>query len=289
MVPILGGRRGPLRSFTNIPRDSDFGLGHLGTAKRFPGNGSRCQGWELLLNAQGSSGENRKSPSWGEKNRSSKSCYFHSSGWPLLLSVVTAMALPVVMHGSWALENWCFWTVVLEKILESPLDNKGVKSVNPNGNQPWISIGRTDAEVPILWPPDGKSWFTGKDPDAGKDWRQEEKGTREDEMVGYHHPLNGPWTCTNSGRQWRTGEPGVLQSMGSQRVRHNLVTEQRPPHRAWRPEAHARWESELRSQDPWRNGRSSLCPLRFFWLVWELTDVGQINRGNPTKFSNTQA
>ena len=94
---------------------------------------------------------------------------------------------------SWALKNWCFWTVVLEKTLESPLDCKEIKAVNPKGNQSWIFIGRTDveAETPILWPPDAKNWLIKKDPDAGKDWRQEEKGTTEDEMVGWHHWLNG--------------------------------------------------------------------------------------------------
>ena len=87
---------------------------------------------------------------------------------------------------SWAVKNWCFWTVVLEKTLESPLDFREIKPVNPKGNQSWIFIGRTDAEAeaPILWPPDARNWLTGKDPDAGKDWRQEEKGTTEDEMVG---------------------------------------------------------------------------------------------------------
>ena len=94
---------------------------------------------------------------------------------------------------SWVLKNWCFWTVVLEKTLGSPLDSKEIKSVNPKGNQPWIFIGRTDAEpdVPVLWPPDAKNWLIGKDPDAGKDWRQEEKGTTEERMVGWHHRLNG--------------------------------------------------------------------------------------------------
>ena len=93
----------------------------------------------------------------------------------------------------WVLENWCFWTVVLEKTLESPLDCKEIKTVNPKGNQPWIFFGRTDAEAeaPILWPPDVKSWLIIKDLDAGKDWRQEEKGKTEDEMVGWHHWLNG--------------------------------------------------------------------------------------------------
>ena len=94
---------------------------------------------------------------------------------------------------SWALKNWCFWTVVLEKTLESPLDCKEVKQVNPKGNQSWIFIGRTDAEAetPILWSPDVKNWLIGKDPHAGRDWGQEEKGMTEDEMFGWHHWLNG--------------------------------------------------------------------------------------------------
>ena len=94
---------------------------------------------------------------------------------------------------SWALKNWCFWTVVLEKTLESPLDCKEIKPVHPKGNRSWIFTGRTDAaaETRILWLPDAKNWLIGKDPDAGKDWRQKEKGTTEDEMVGWHHWLNG--------------------------------------------------------------------------------------------------
>ena len=94
---------------------------------------------------------------------------------------------------SWALKKWCFWTVVLEKTLESLLDSKKIQLVNPKGNQFWIFIERTDAEAetPLLWPPDAKNWLTGTDPDAGKDWRWEEKGTTEDEMVGWHHRHNG--------------------------------------------------------------------------------------------------
>ena len=90
-------------------------------------------------------------------------------------------------------KNWCFQNVVLEKTLKSPLDSKEIKPVNPKGNQPWIYIGKSDAEAEaaILWPPDVKSWLTGKDPDAGKDWSQEEKGLTEDQMVGWHHWLNG--------------------------------------------------------------------------------------------------
>ena len=91
-----------------------------------------------------------------------------------------------------ALNNLCFWTVVLDKTPESPLDCKEIKPVNSKGNQSWIFVGRTDAEVeaPILWPPDAKNKLTGKDPDAGKDWRREEKGVKEDEMVGWHHQFN---------------------------------------------------------------------------------------------------
>ena len=94
---------------------------------------------------------------------------------------------------TWVPKNWCFWTVVLEKTLESPLDCKEIKAVNPKGNQSWIFTGRTnaEAEAPILWLPDEKNWPIEKDPDAGKDWRQEEKGTTEDEMVGWHHQLDG--------------------------------------------------------------------------------------------------
>ena len=93
---------------------------------------------------------------------------------------------------SWAWKNWCFWAVVLQKSLESPLDFRVIKLANPKGNQSWIFIGRTDAEAdtPILWPLD-ENWLTGKDPDAGKYWRQEEKEMTEDEMVGLHHQLDG--------------------------------------------------------------------------------------------------
>ena len=94
---------------------------------------------------------------------------------------------------SWALKNWCFWTVVLEKTLESALDCKKIQPVHPKGDQPWLFIGRTDAEAetPILWVPHAKSWLIGKDPNAGKDWGQEQKGTTEDEMTGWHHRLDG--------------------------------------------------------------------------------------------------
>ena len=134
---------------------------------------------------------------------------------------------------SWALKNWCFWIVVLEKTLESPSDCHEIKPVNLKGNHSWILIGRTvaEAETPILWPPDAKSWLIWKDPDAGKDWGQEEKGVREDEMVGWHHWPSGhefEQTPGDSEGQF----PGMLQSIGSQRVGHDLVTKQQQQ-RTW--------------------------------------------------------
>ena len=117
---------------------------------------------------------------------------------PTKVCLVKAMVFPVVVYWceldhkeSWALKNWCFWTVVLEETLESPLDCKEIQPINPK-NQSWIFTGRTDvyAETPILRPPDAKNWLIWEDPDAGKDWRQEEKGRTEDEMVRWHHQLN---------------------------------------------------------------------------------------------------
>ena len=120
---------------------------------------------------------------------------------------------------SWAPKNWCFWTMVLEKTLKSPLDCKEIQPVHPKGNQSWIFIGRTDAEAetPILWPPDAKNWLIGKDPDAVKDWRQEEKGTREDEMIGSHHQINWHEFEQASGlvmdrEAWRAAVHGVRKS-----------------------------------------------------------------------------
>ena len=119
---------------------------------------------------------------------------------------------------SWAPKNWCFWTVVLEKTLESPWDCKEIQPVHPKRNQSWIFIGRTDAEgeIPILWPPDAKNWLIWKYPDAGKDWRQEEKGLTEDGMVGWHHLTQWTWAWASSRSWWRTGKPDVLQSKGLQ-------------------------------------------------------------------------
>ena len=129
---------------------------------------------------------------------------------------------------SWASKNWCFWTVVLEKALESPLDSKETKPVNLKGYQSWMFIGRTDAEAetPILWPPDAKSQLIGKDPGARKDWRQTEKRVTEDEIDGWHHRLISGHEFEQTGRRWRTVKTGVLQSMGSQRVGHDWATEQ---------------------------------------------------------------
>ena len=131
---------------------------------------------------------------------------------------------------SWVPKNWCFWTVVLEKTLKSPLDCKEIQPVHPKGDQFWVLIGGTDAEAetPILWAPDVESWLIWKDPDAGKDWGQEEKGTTENEMVGWHHRHNG------HGCGWTPGVgdgQGGLVCCGSwgQRVRHDWVTELRDP------------------------------------------------------------
>ena len=117
------------------------------------------------------------------------------------IRLIKATIFPIVMYGceswtykeSWAPKNLCFWTLALEKTLQSPLDCKEIQPVHPKGDQSWVFIGRTDveAETPIFWPPDVKSWLIWKDLDAGTYWRQEEKGTTEDEVVGWHHRLNG--------------------------------------------------------------------------------------------------
>ena len=129
---------------------------------------------------------------------------------------------------SWALKNWCFWTVVLEKTFESPLDCKEIQPVHPKGDESWVFTGRTDAEAetPILWPPDMKNWLIGKDPDTGRGWGQEEKGTTEDEMAGWHHWLNGhesEWTPGDG-----DGQGGLVccDSWGhKERPRHDWATE----------------------------------------------------------------
>ena len=126
---------------------------------------------------------------------------------------------------SWVPKNWCFWTMVLEKTLESPLNFKEIQPVHPKGDQSWVSVGRTDveAETPILWPPDAKNWLIWKDPDVGKDWRQEKGKTGGDGWMA--SPTQWTWIWVNSRSWWWTGRPGVLQSMGSQRVGHDWATE----------------------------------------------------------------
>ena len=125
---------------------------------------------------------------------------------------------------SWVPKNWCFWTVVLEKTLESPLDCKEIQPVHPKGDLSWLFIGRTDAEAetPILWPPDVKSWLIRKDPDSGKDWEWEKKGMTEDEMVGWYHHLNGHgfgWT------PWVGDAQGGLMCCSSQGCKQLDTTE----------------------------------------------------------------
>ena len=128
---------------------------------------------------------------------------------------------------SWVPKNWYFWTVVLKKTLESPLDSWEIQPVHPKGDQSWLFIGRTDAEAEalILWPHDVKNWLIWKDPHAGKDWRREKKRVTEDEMVRWHQRLNGHEFWVNFRSWWWTGKPGVLQSVGSQRAGHDWVTE----------------------------------------------------------------
>ena len=132
--------------------------------------------------------------------------------------LVKATVLPVVVYGceSWTIkkaESWWLWTLVLEKTLESPLDSKEIKPVNPKRNQSWIFIIRTDTEAPILWPPDVTSQLIRKDPDPGKAWRQEEKGTTEDEMVGWHLQLNEHECEMVKDREaWRAAVHGITKS-----------------------------------------------------------------------------
>ena len=138
----------------------------------------------------------------------------------------------------WVLKNWCFWTVVLEKTLESPLDFKEIHPVHPKGDQYWVFIGRTDAEAetPVLWPPDLKSWFIWKDPDAGKDWGQEEKGMTENETVGWHHWLNGhefgwtPGVGDGQGGLARCGSLGYKESDTGERLNWTDAVGKECPH-----------------------------------------------------------
>ena len=153
---------------------------------------------------------------------------------------------------SWVLKNWCFWTVVLKKTLESPLDCKEIQLVHPKGNKSWIFIGRThaEAETPILWSLDAKNWLIGKNPDAGKDWRQEEKGMTDDEMVGWHHQLNG---------QEFEQAPGVSDGQG------RLA--------CCRPWGHK--ESDTTERLNWKDLEEELCEIdNADWILWEYTGTG---------------
>ena len=147
---------------------------------------------------------------------------------------------------SWEPKNWCFGTVVLEKTLKSPLDCKEIQPVHSEGDQPWVFFGRNDtkAETPVLWPPDAKSWLIGKDSDAGRDWGQEEKGTTEDEMAGWHHWLNGSesqWTlgvgdgqgglaCFNS---WGRKESDTTERLNWTELKHCFLSLLQTPGSLW--------------------------------------------------------
>ena len=158
---------------------------------------------------------------------------------------------------SWVPKNWCFWTVVLEKTLESPLDCKEIKPVNPKGNQSWIFIGKIDAEAKasILWPPDVKSWLTGKDPDAGEDWGQEEKGDRGwDGWMASSSQWT--WFWVSSERWWRIRKTGVLQSMEVQRVGPNWATEKQQQRRVTEHYIQPQPDMYFLFKDKWR------CSLR---------------------------
>ena len=181
------------------------------------------------------------------------------------IRLVKAMVFPVVMYGceswtikkSWELKNWWFWTVVLEKTLESPLDYKEIQPVYPKGDQSWVFIGRTDvkAETPILWPPDAKSWVIGKDPDAGKDWGQEKKGTTEDEMVRLRHWLNG------HGFGWT---PGVGDGQGGLACCSAWVAKSRTRLSGW-----TNWKISLK---PWKKYFMCFCRTKLdprFGKLWK--------------------
>ena len=177
------------------------------------------------------------------------------------------MDVRVDCEEGWAPKNWYFWTVVLEKTLENPLDCKEIQPVHSEGDQPWAFFGRNDAkaETPVLWPPHAKGWLTGKDSDAGRDWGQEEKGMTEDEMAGWHH-----WRCTwvwvNSGSWCWTGRPGALQFMGSQNVGHDWATE-------------LKWTEQLISV-PYAWGKNYWWSLIFNPHTWSIVKwTGVMNKG----------
>ena len=196
---------------------------------------------------------------------------------PTKVCIVKAVVFPAVMYWceSWTMikgyapKNGCFWTVVLEKTLERPLDCKEIKPVNPKGNQSWIYIGRTDAEAeaPILWLPDAKSWLIRKDPDAGKDWGQEKKGVTEDEMVGWYHWLNGHECEQTAGDGEGLGSLACCSPWG-RRVGCDWVSEQGL--------RCGMWDLELRHV-----GSSSLT-MNWAWALWHW-ESGILATGLPRK------
>ena len=166
----------------------------------------------------------------------------------------------------WQLKNWCFWTLVLEKTLESPLDCKEIQKVHPKRDQFWVFIGKTDAEAetPILWPPDAKSWVIGKDPDAGKDWRQEGKGSTVDETVGRHHRFNGCTPVVDDGQ-------GGLMFCGLWSHKESDMTEQLKWTDSWKQ------ISSYMPTDLQILVSESLCNLNKFWRSQEsLFQMGYI-------------
>ena len=187
---------------------------------------------------------------------------------------------------SWAPKNWSFWTVVLEKTLESPLDCKEMQPVHSKGDQAWDFFGRNDAkaETLVLWPPHAKSWLIGKDSDAGRDWGQKEKGTTEDEMAGWHHRLDGRASEWTPGVGDGQGGLACCDSWGLQRVGHDWATQLNWVNRA-QPPSYTTGElpDEQRSKHPvhcsrvsaprmmWRGSKQALLLLLYWWtsaLQW---------------------
>ena len=174
-------------------------------------------------------------------------------------------------------KTWCFWTVVLEKTLESPLDCKESQPLHSEGDQPWDFFGRNDAkaETPVLWPPHAKSWLIDKDSDAGRDWGQEEKGTTEDEMVGWHHRLDGcefGWTLGVGDGQ---GGLACCDSPG-RRVRHNWATELNWTEPTWNSQS-----VSLPPVSPWQPQTSPLCLWVCFCfvdkLIWAVFQISRVS------------
>ena len=200
---------------------------------------------------------------------------------------------------SWASKNWCFWTVVLEKTLESPLDCKEIQPVHPKGDQSWVFTGRTDieAKTPILWPPDAKSWLILKDPDAGRDWGQEEKRETEDEMVGRHHQLDGhgfgwtPGVGDGQGSPVCCGSWGCKESDTTERFHFHALEKEMATHSsvlAWRIPGRAE-PGGLPSVGSHRVGHdwsdlaaaAALCPYQCIitgiYMISQCLTVGDVN------------